>query len=77
MRSGRTDCGQGPIHFQGDVKTMVMEHRRKEEAQGGEEIWPAVPKMTGEMRTGKLAEEERFCSQLEAASCMARPELAW
>lgn len=56
---------------------MVMEHRRKEEEQGGEEIWPAVPKVTGEMRTGKLAEEERFCSQLEAASCMARSELAW
>ncbi|GKZ71353.1 hypothetical protein AnigIFM50267_007393 [Aspergillus niger] len=71
------DKEKGPIHFQDHVKTMVMEHRRKEEEQGGEEIWPAVPKVTGEMRTGKLAEEERFCSQLEAASCMARSELAW
>ena len=77
MKLARANCGQGPIHFQDHVKTMVMEYRRKEEEQGGEEIWPAVPKVTGEMRTGKLAEEERFCSQLEAASCMARSELAW
>ncbi|PYH89577.1 ISP domain-containing protein [Aspergillus ellipticus CBS 707.79] len=68
---------KGPIYFQENLRKIVMEHRQQEEAQGGAEIWPAHPKVTGEMRTGKLAEEERFCSQLEAASCMAKPELAW
>jgi hypothetical protein len=58
------------------VKEMLMEHRKKEEQQGGQEIWPALPRFT-EMMTEKLQEEERFCSQLEAASCMSRPELAW
>lgn len=54
-----------------------MDHRKKEEAQGGKKIWPAVPKLVGEMRTDKLDEEEMFCSQLEAESCGAKPELAW
>ncbi|PYH42520.1 aromatic ring-hydroxylating oxygenase subunit alpha [Aspergillus saccharolyticus JOP 1030-1] len=67
---------KGPIYFQQSLKEMVMEHRQKEEAQGGREIWPALPPMTGDMKTDRLAEEERFCSQLEA-SCMSRPELAW
>lgn len=67
---------QGPIHFQQSLRDMVMEHRQKEEAQGGREIWPALPAVTGDMKTDRLAEEERFCSQLEA-SCMSRPELAW
>lgn len=55
---------------------MVMEHRKQEEKQGGQEIWPALPKFTGVM-TAKLAEEEQFCSKLEAASCVSRSELAW
>ena len=54
-----------------------MEHRKREEKQGGVEIWPATPKVAGEMKTSKLDEEEMFCSQLEKESCMARPELAW
>ena len=54
-----------------------MDHRRKEEEQEGREIWPAVPKPFGEMNTGKLKEEEMFCSQLEKASCMNREELVW
>lgn len=53
---------------------MVMEHRKKEEKQGGSKIWPATP----EARTSKdLEEEEKFCSLLEAASCMVKPELTW
>ena len=67
---------QGPIHFQNSVREMVMEHRKKEEQQGGQEIWPAVPKFLGGMNA-KLAEEEQFCSKLEAASCASRSELAW
>lgn len=54
-----------------------MTHRQKELAQGGVEIWPATPKLFGEMKTGKLSEEEAFCSELEKASCGARQELAW
>lgn len=54
-----------------------MEHRSKEERQGGMEIWPATPKIVGQMKTGKLEEEEAFCSKLEAESCVARSELAW
>lgn len=55
-----------------------MGHRSKEEAQGGREIWPAVPTVIGEMDTGKLGEEEAFCAKLESESCLgARPELAW
>lgn len=55
-----------------------MGHRKKEEAQRGQEIWPAVPKIVGEMKTGKLGEEEAFCSKLESESCLgSRPELAW
>lgn len=53
-----------------------MEHRKKEEQQGGREIWPAIPKLSEHM-TEKLAGEERFCSQLEAATCLNRPELTW
>ena len=55
---------------------MLMDHRKKEEQKGGQEIWPALPKFS-ETMTDKLQEEENFCSQLEAASCMSRPELAW
>lgn len=54
-----------------------MEHRSREEKQGGIEIWPATAKITGQMRTDKLDEEQAFCSQLEAESCLARPELVW
>jgi hypothetical protein len=59
------------------VKDAVMEHRRKELAQDGVEIWPASQKVAGEMKTAKLAEEERFCSELEAAACQGDPRLAW
>ncbi|KAI5919365.1 Rieske domain-containing protein [Camillea tinctor] len=68
---------KGPIHFQNAVRRDVMEHRRKEE-ELGREIWPAEPQIAGEMKTGKLEEEEDFCSRLEAASCAAkREQLAW
>ncbi|KAB8274950.1 hypothetical protein BDV30DRAFT_225561 [Aspergillus minisclerotigenes] len=70
------DKEKGPIHFQENVKEMLMEHRKKEEQQGGREIWPAIPKLSEHM-TEKLAGEERFCSQLEAATCLNRPELTW
>lgn len=53
-------------------------HRKKEEDSGGREIWPAVPRPTGEAKTTKLDEEEEFCSKLEAESCFSlRPELMW
>lgn len=68
---------QGPLHFQQTVRDDVMGHRKLEVEQGGKEIWPAVPKMLGEMASDRLAEEELFCSQLEANTCMSRPELAW
>ncbi|KAJ6020869.1 monooxygenase [Penicillium herquei] len=67
---------KGPIYFQNSVREMVMEHRKREEQQGGQEIWPALPTPV-EGITQKLMEEEQFCSKLEAASCMNRPELAW
>ena len=59
------------------VKEEVMKHRQMEEQRGGSEIWPAVPKPTGEMRTKKLSEEEAFCSKLDPGNCMVREELAW
>lgn len=69
---------QGPLHFQETVRKDAMGHRKKEEAQGGREIWPATPKAAGEMKTGKLDEEEAFCSKLESETCLgSRPELAW
>lgn len=72
------DKEKGPLHFQSTVKSHVMDHRSKEEQVSGKEIWPAVPTIVGEMKTGKLSEEEKFCSELEASSCMAqRAELAW
>jgi hypothetical protein len=54
-----------------------MEHRKKEELQGGVEIWPARPQIGGDMKTCKLEEEEMFCSKLERDSCMANEELSW
>ncbi|KUI66276.1 Choline monooxygenase, chloroplastic [Cytospora mali] len=72
------DKEKGPLHFQNTVRRDVMGHRKKEEEQGGQDIWPAVPKATGEMKTRKLDEEEAFCSKLEAESCMGlKPELVW
>lgn len=53
---------------------MVIEHRKNEEKQGGSEIWPATP--NPQFSKGS-AEDESFCSQLDASSCMAKPELAW
>ena len=54
----------------------MQHHQREEEA--GREIWPAVPKVVGEMKTGKLSEEEQFCSKLESeAGCGLSPELTW
>lgn len=73
----RTDKLQGPIYFQDAVRTQVMEHRRKEENQGGRQLWPASPKPVAGANTAKHDEDEEFCSQLEAAGCMAKPELAW
>lgn len=52
---------------------MLMEHRKNEQKQGVE-IWPATPKA---QLSKNSAEDETFCSQLEASSCMAKPELAW
>lgn len=53
---------------------MVMEHRQREEKQSGVEIWPATPKVES---SENLEEEQRFCSELDAASCMSKAELAW
>lgn len=53
---------------------MLTEHRKNEEKQGGAEIWPATPKA---QLSKDSAQDEAFCSQLEASSCMAKPELAW
>ncbi|KAM6511404.1 Choline monooxygenase, chloroplastic [Fusarium falciforme] len=68
---------KGPIYFQNTVREEVMEHRRKEVAQNGQQIWPAMPKVVGDMMTSKLQEEEMLCSELERESCAARSELAW
>jgi hypothetical protein len=73
---GANVISQGPLHFQDSVRREVMEHRKREE-QAGHEIWPAAQKVSGEMRTGKLAEEELFCSKLEAEACQGNPQLAW
>lgn len=53
-----------------------MEHRKREEEQGGEEIWLAVPRLAC---SAKQKEEEEFVSKLdEAAGCMSsRVDLAW
>ncbi|KAE9963091.1 hypothetical protein BLS_009693 [Venturia inaequalis] len=70
------DKEKGPLHFQQIVRDDVMGHRKLEVEQGGKEIWPAIPKISGEMGTDRLAEEELFCSQLETDKCMSKPELA-
>ncbi|KAB8264820.1 hypothetical protein BDV32DRAFT_134746 [Aspergillus pseudonomiae] len=70
------DKEQGPIFFQKRVREMLKEHRKKEDQQGGHEIWPALPKQP-ESWTEKQADEERFCSQLEAAACTNQAELTW
>ena len=68
---------KGPLYFQSTVRRHVMEHRALEEdTNDGREIWPAVPKISGQMKTDKLEEEEEFCAKLEA-DCPARPELSW
>lgn len=68
---------KGPLYFQATVRRHVMEHRALEEDNNnGREIWPAVPKVSGQMKTEKLEEEEEFCARLEA-DCPARPELSW
>lgn len=55
---------------------MVMEHRKREEEQGGEEIWPAVPETSSSV---KQKEEEDFVFKLDkAAGCMSsRVDLTW
>jgi len=55
---------------------MVMEHHKKEEEQGGKEIWPAVPRG---VNTAKEGEDEDFVSKLDqAAGCMStRADLGW
>jgi phenylpropionate dioxygenase-like ring-hydroxylating dioxygenase large terminal subunit len=68
---------RGPIYFQSTVRDEVMKHREKELKNGGTEIWPATPKVSGEMETNKLSEEEAFCSELEKAACAGKAELAW
>lgn len=55
---------------------MVLDHREKEKQNNGREIWPALPALFKNM-TRKMADEENFCSQLEASSCLQRPELTW
>jgi hypothetical protein len=71
------DKEKGPIWFQHTVRDAVMKHRHEELAQGGVEIWPATPKVTGEMNTAKLHEEQLFCSQLEVEGCRSDDQLAW
>lgn len=66
------------MHFQATVKRDVMNHRKTEDTQGGQEFWPAVPKQSKSTLTTKLVEEEAFCSKLESESCLGmRPELVW
>ncbi|KAI5262828.1 Rieske 2Fe-2S family protein [Aureobasidium subglaciale] len=67
---------KGPLYFQKNVREMVMEHRKREEEQGGKEIWPAVPRVVS---SAKEDEEESFVSKLdEATGCMSsRVDLAW
>lgn len=67
---------KGPLHFQSSVRKDVMEHRQKEE-KAGHEIWPAAQRVSGEMKTAKLMEEESFCSKLEAEACQSSAQLAW
>ncbi|KAH8664607.1 Rieske [2Fe-2S] iron-sulfur domain-containing protein [Xylariales sp. PMI_506] len=67
----------GPLHFQEQIKREVMAHRKKEEEAGGVEIWPARQRVVGDMRTGKLSEEEAFCSKLDQESCLSNQGLAW
>ncbi|KAF2812094.1 ISP domain-containing protein [Mytilinidion resinicola] len=71
------DKEKGPIHFQSTARNDLMSHRKTEEKDGLKEIWPAMPRLVGEMKTDKLEEEEMFCSQLEASSCASKSELAW
>ncbi|CAO2654820.1 Nn.00g115530.m01.CDS01 [Neocucurbitaria sp. VM-36] len=72
------DKEKGPIHFQTMVKQELMEHRRKEVANGGQEMWPATPILSGQIDTKRLHEEEKFCSELEASMCSSqRAELVW
>ncbi|KAF2712527.1 ISP domain-containing protein [Pleomassaria siparia CBS 279.74] len=72
------DKEKGPIHFQNTVKKDVMSHRKTELEQGGQQIWPAIPKPVGEMKSEKLDEEEAFCEKLEADGCAAaNRELEW
>ncbi|KAF2148164.1 Rieske 2Fe-2S family protein [Myriangium duriaei CBS 260.36] len=68
---------RGPLHCQNLIKQELMEHRTREEAQGGREIWPATPKVVGDMDTVKLTEEESFCSRLKVSVCTASRGLAW
>ncbi|KAM5376913.1 hypothetical protein ACJZ2D_005257 [Fusarium nematophilum] len=68
---------KGPIYFQNTVRQEVMEHRKREVAQGGQHIWPATPKVARDAMSGKLQEEEMLCSELKRESCMAGPELSW
>jgi phenylpropionate dioxygenase-like ring-hydroxylating dioxygenase large terminal subunit len=70
------DKEKGPLHFQAWVREEIMSWRGMEKKEG-REIWPASPKVSGEIDTEKLREEESFCSELEKASCGAREELAW
>jgi hypothetical protein len=66
---------RGPLRFQGWVREEVIGWREREKKEG-KEIWPASPKVSGEMDTEKLGEEEAFCSELEMASC-GKKELEW
>ncbi|KAK1453373.1 Rieske domain-containing protein [Colletotrichum melonis] len=77
LQSDTDTFAQGPIHFQNTVREEVMKHRQRELEQGGREIWPATPNLLGQTGTGKLNEDEAFCSELEKANCGGREELAW
>jgi hypothetical protein len=66
---------QGPIYFQQKVRETLMEHRAKEEQNGGAEIWPAVPQVKA-AEDGRTVDDEKFCSKLSACAG-ERPEYVW
>lgn len=66
---------KGPLFFQHLSRTLVMDHREKEEALG-RHIWPARPQHG---QTGQPRKDEDFCESLEGSSCGGAgvPELEW
>jgi hypothetical protein len=65
---------KGPLHFQKTVRETVVGWREKEIREGGSELWPARPIVTG-WKAEISAKDVDFCKSL---SCSQPPEeLAW